>query len=727
MQNTSHPNSYICPIGHELMNVPMVDYQGNTYEKDNIFEWLSRNNTSPITRDPLLVSQLSLNRALRDAIEEYKIKNNIPLQPRVKTPDIGRDIDMTEIKMDINVWGGNKVITIIPPKGKDRQPADVSAVVDISGSMGTEATIKNDSGANESHGLSILDITKHALRTIIYCLDIDDRFALISYSNSARVEFSLSYMTPENKQKALSCIESLHTEGSTNLWDGLFKGMEELKKNNGLGRNAGVFILTDGQPNIEPPRGHIPMLKKYKEENPNLVFSIDTYGFGYNLDSNLLYEIAINGSGSYSFIPDSGFVGTVFEHSISNFLVNVSTTATISIEPNNQSDLDAILNMKINYPSNSDITSWGKYIPIGPIQYGQNKNVVLVTDNIDVPFRVTLRYFDTRINDYKVITQNQHNTNEVLVKTQFYRTHFAEEVLKALATKDKKYIDDLSILISTSNVKDEPYIVDLLQDINDQVSKALSRSDWFEKWGKHYLPSLLLSHYLEKCNNFKDPGVQHFGGDLFKKIRDKADDIFCNMDPPKPSIQRRSSGRISAPVNMSVYSQPTGVCFDGFCEIAMFDKTTKLVKDIVKGDEVITPNNCKATVKCVVKTITLNGRESLVMFEDGLLVTPWHPVRINGEWKFPGNISRPLERVCSAVYSFLLETDDEHVMIINNIECISLAHNIDKPVASHNYFGTNKVVDDLIKMQGWDIGLIEIDKNNIIRDAITNRVVQITN
>lgn len=730
MQYTiDHPESYICPIGHDLMNQPMVDYEGNTYDRANIYEWLSRNNTSPITRNPLAVNQLFPNRALKDAINEYKIKKGIPITSNSVTPDIGRDIDLSEFSLDLNKYENVNLISIIPPKGKDRQAGDICAVVDISGSMGVEATIKNNNGQQESHGLSILDVTKHALRTIVYCLDMDDRFALISYSNSARVEFQLNYMTVENKQKAINCINNLHTEGSTNLWDGLFKGMEELKKSKGSGRNAGVFLLTDGQPNIEPPRGHIPMLKKYKDENPDLIFTIDTYGFGYNLDSDLLNQISINGNGSYAFIPDSGFVGTVFEHSISNFLSNISTSSILSIELENG---DQHIINDINYPFEINSTSWGSQINVGPIQYGQNKNIVVITNSPNDNFSVTWKYLDSRDNNWKTISKNIFSNNQNLVLSNYYRTIFAKEVNKALDTQDKDIISNLSVLISNSPVKNNPYIIDLLKDINGQVSEALSRNDWFHKWGKHYLPSLISSHYLEKCNNFKDPGVQHFGGDLFRKIRDKADDIFCNMDPPKPSIthgssRTHSSRRTSAPVNMSVYSQPSGICFDGSCEVLMFDKSTKLVQDIVKGDEVITPNNCKATVRCVIKTITTNGIENLVMFEDGLLITKWHPVRINGEWKFPGNICRASERTCPAVYSFLLETDDEHVIIINNIECITLAHNIDVPVAKHKYFGTNEIIYDLEKMQGWDTGLITINKNNVIRDEITNRVIKINN
>ena len=36
-------------------------------------------------------------------------------------------------------------------------------------------------------------------------------------------------------------------------------------------------------------------------------------------------------------------------------------------------------------------------------------------------------------------------------------------------------------------------------------------------------------------NNFRDPAVQHFGGQMFNDFADKADDIYNNLDPPVPS------------------------------------------------------------------------------------------------------------------------------------------------------------------------------------------------
>merc|ERR1719240_2387969 len=87
---------------------------------------------------------------------------------------------------------------------------------------------------------------------------------------------------------------------------------------------------------------------------------------------------------------------------------------------------------------------------------------------------------------------------------------------------------------------DSGYIGDLLQDLEGQVALAVSRQDWYQKWGTHYLPSLQRAHALQLCNNFKDPGVQHYGGDVFREVRDFADDQFNEL-PPIPTANRAPS------------------------------------------------------------------------------------------------------------------------------------------------------------------------------------------
>jgi Mg-chelatase subunit ChlD len=76
------------------------------------------------------------------------------------------------------------------------------------------------------------------------------------------------------KEQAIKDLETLVAEGQTNLWDGLFHGLEVLKRGNmqSVGtRNMSIFILTDGEPNIIPPRGHVQMLQRYYNQNKGVL------------------------------------------------------------------------------------------------------------------------------------------------------------------------------------------------------------------------------------------------------------------------------------------------------------------------------------------------------------------------------------------------------------------------------------------------------------------------
>lgn len=302
-------NHFYCPITEEVMIDPVVDPEGNSYERAAIVEWLQHKGNSPITRTPLRVDQLIPNRSLRNAIEEEIASGglmHIRSDSKVDSTDTDQgdkgskkdskddeqfepldDVRLAVIAIENNSGSvdGREEVTvvtsIIPPDSTRRAPADIVCVVDVSGSMGGSASLP---GAAEDSGLTLLDIVKHALKTIINTLDANDRFALVSYSDVATVVLSLTRLTPAGKSRALSLVGTLQPDGLTNLWDGLLKGMTVLDDPSDSSpeiRNSCVMLLTDGVPNVEPPRGHLPMMKKYKDSHGGRYpGTISTFGFG---------------------------------------------------------------------------------------------------------------------------------------------------------------------------------------------------------------------------------------------------------------------------------------------------------------------------------------------------------------------------------------------------------------------------------------------------------------
>ena len=67
-------------------------------------------------------------------------------------------------------------------------------------------------------------------------------------------------------------------------------------------------------------------------------------------------------------------------------------------------------------------------------------------------------------------------------------------------------------------------------------------------------------------------------------------------------------------------------------------------------------------------------------------------------------------------------------IIINNIECITLGHGIiNDAIASHDFFGTEKVINCLKSCKNWSTGLITFNSGLDLfkRDFDTDRVSDI--
>ncbi len=112
------------------------------------------------------------------------------------------------------------------------------------------------------------------------------------------------------------------------------------------------------------------------------------------------------------------------------------------------------------------------------------------------------------------------------------------------------------------------------------------------------------AHLLQFCNNFKDPGIQHYGkGQLFSTVRDDMDGIFCALPAPKRS-------QTGAKIDMTVFHNASGGCFHGECTVRLMNGTTKLVKDVKRGDR-MAPHGGMVTY--VIKTKCQNQKAKMVL------------------------------------------------------------------------------------------------------------------
>eukprot|EP01105_Mastigella_eilhardi_P000807 TRINITY_DN10959_c0_g1_i5.p1 TRINITY_DN10959_c0_g1~~TRINITY_DN10959_c0_g1_i5.p1 ORF type:complete len:579 (+),score=128.12 TRINITY_DN10959_c0_g1_i5:24-1739(+) len=222
------------------------------------------------------------------------------------------------------VKAGTTVNVAVVAQAKDlrvRPPVDVVCVVDISGSMGEAAAYQDEHDAGavvRDAGITVLDLVSHCVRAVAHMLGSTDRLALVIFDDNAETVCPLREMTEEGRAAALAATCALEPRGSTNIWAGLQAGMDTLRTaDKGKERKKFVLLLTDGQPNVVPPRGHIAALREYAERY-RLEFQLDTFGFGYGLDSKLLADLAAEGGGTFAFCPDAKVVGTCFVDAVAN-------------------------------------------------------------------------------------------------------------------------------------------------------------------------------------------------------------------------------------------------------------------------------------------------------------------------------------------------------------------------------------------------------------------------
>jgi Mg-chelatase subunit ChlD len=655
-----------CPITHDIMVDPAKAPDGHTYERAAIEEAIRRNGKSPITRQPMRIDQL---------VTDYTLKNVIEELSSSKTEEVV--VKDEPVTVTTRTHAGMTQVTLWTPDG-EAAPLDVAFVIDISGSMATEVS------SGESDGFSILDVVKHAILTCLEGFRPQDKVSLVVYSTEARVLMPSRRMDAGGKACIKIKLAGMDAENSTNIWDGLRLGLEQLP------RGGTVFLLTDGQPNRSPPRGEVHELKKALDGRDDIV--VNTFGFGYNLDTALLLNLARATQGSYSFIPDIGLVGTIFVHAMANLCTSTTKHFRLAIETEGT----------IVLPE-AEKTSWGYFLPVGRITKGQPRDIF-----IECAAPVTITMLDTEVT---VLSERPVAADRQMVAMGI------QECLK-LANMD--YDNARGYLNGLVGAVTDPK---LQEDLNGQVREAIEPEN-YRRWGRHYLPSLALAHWTQRCNNFLDKGIQEYGGETFQKMRDVLDTAFNKLPAPKPTHREavvsraRAAGTTvrAAPQSMRSYNMASGPCFAGPCRVKMSDSSLKACQDIQK-DDIVETRQGPAKVVCVVKTPCQIA--TLVKYGT-LMATPWHPVMHEGRWTFPNELGEAAEYPCAAVYSFLLEPGFQD-MYIENVPCITLAHGIENDaVATHEFFGTQAVVSALQDHFGFDSGIVEVQ--GVKRDTETNLV-----
>ncbi|KAI0192016.1 hint-domain-containing protein [Xylaria flabelliformis] len=656
----------------------------------------------------------------------------------------------------------------------DHVPCDIVLVIDISASMNEDAPApaEEEGGESESFGLSVLDLTKHAARTIISTLNEGDRLGIVTFAYEPTIVLELVPMTEHRKEEANSRIDRIRAKGQTNLWSGIRTGLELFQPGDARGGVPALMVLTDGQPNhMCPQKGYVSRLRSLGP----LPAIINTFGFGYAIRSGLLKSIAEISNGNYAFIPDAGMIGTVFVHAVAHLQSTYATRCTLEICAPEGMLLKSTTGRSI-YDPMDEATGNKVTIQLGNLQYGQSRDIYL--KNVDENgqqtsfeltgenIMMTAKFIYSRMQprqDIVFVDQDMlqtsplssseiayHQSRSMICEllSSFFRLYQNLEYNKPSRenlTHFQALFNNVLGAIPARGYEDRQN-VSLMEDLKGQIRTALSTQDYFHRWGAHYFLSLWNAHAKQLCSSFKDPGpLMYNENPLFIKRRDILDKTFDLLPAPTPSrrnVLRRHDTRFAPyppnsgstlcqqePPDMRKWNEPDGGCFSASSPVLLATGLTVPICKLRQGMMVTTPAGPRH-VQAVVKTPVCDIRMCRI---GRLAVTPWHPINIvqsehvtydKSGWAFPAKIAGRRETIYSgAICSVLLEPDenpDAHAILVGGgVWGVTLGHGVldGSDVRAHPFLGDYDAISRELSDSGpgddgvyWALG-IRRDRN----------------
>ena len=173
---------------------------------------------------------------------------------------------------------------------------------------------------------------------------------------------------------------------------------------------------------------------------------------------------------------------------------------------------------------------------------------------------------------------------------------------------------------------------------------------------------------------------------------------------------------------MEEYKRSDCICFDGEGIVLLANNTYIKVNELKKGDRLFNLNNMQCKVVCVIKQ-NINAEIDVCSVNE-MLISPYHPIYLFNKWMFPSTEFKIQKRFITSLYNIVLDNYDS--IVVNFIPVITLGHNLNaNPITKHDYFGTNKIREDLKLVKGYNEGLIECKIIELIRCTETHIAIKI--
>jgi len=204
-------------------------------------------------------------------------------------------------------------------KGKEvkraaRKAAVLTFVVDVSGSMDADNRI---------------GLVKRSLRLLVEQLGEADKVGIVVYGSNARA--LLEPTSAYNKQRILTVIDGLTTEGATNAEAGIRLGYQMASRNFREGGVNRVVLCSDGVANVgmTGPAGLLDMIGR--ESNRGITISSIGFGMG-NYNDVLMEKLANKGNGNYYYVDKLDEARRVFVDQLTGTLEVIAKDVKIQVD-----------------------------------------------------------------------------------------------------------------------------------------------------------------------------------------------------------------------------------------------------------------------------------------------------------------------------------------------------------------------------------------------------------
>ena len=198
---------------------------------------------------------------------------------------------------------------------RDRKPANLIFVIDISGSMGRE---------------NRLGLVKQSLRLLLEELGEGDRVGIVVYGSRGRILLEPTDIS--QRRRIESVIDGLATGGATNACEGLELAYDLARRNYDSGVVNRLILCSDGVANMGGTTRAEEMLATVRRSSDEGI-TLSTIGFGMgNYNDVLMEKLADMGDGNYHYVDKLPEAERVFRQNLTGLLQTIAREVKIQVE-----------------------------------------------------------------------------------------------------------------------------------------------------------------------------------------------------------------------------------------------------------------------------------------------------------------------------------------------------------------------------------------------------------